>query len=85
MPKQDIKIHWSKKEEDLQFSWTGHTYDDEGNITREGGTKATAGLIAGHLGIIKCVYGNTLTEELEKRGYDLTTLKFSISRKETPK
>ena len=30
---------------------------------------------------VKGVHGTTLVEELEKRGFDLTTLRFSIERK----
>ena len=62
-----LRVRWSKRERDLMFAWDKHPPD-------------------GHL-----LYGafcraavdgeRSLVEDLEARGYDLTTLRFQIRRK----
>lgn len=71
----EIRIDWSKRENDLVFSWGG-----------EGATKATAGYLQGQLSYKHYDCNGRLTEpsiieELEARGYDITTLHISIKKK----
>lgn len=84
MAKRDLWAYWSKRERDIMFNWTGFTYDDDDNIVRKGGTKRDGRVLHDFFSHVKGSLGTTFIEELEKRGYDITTLKFSISKKENP-
>ena len=79
--KPDLYIRWSKRERALVYG---------------GGCKPTSGMLSGVFEMMtqEALYsgtldgddprrGKTLAQELERRGYDLTTLRFSI-RKVTP-
>lgn len=83
MAKPDLSVKWSKKEKDFLVDWTGHTYDEDNELVREGGTKKDGGLLWDHFDFTKGCLGTSLLEELEQRGYDLTTLKFSVSKKKS--
>lgn len=79
--KRDLWVVWSKKDRELTYNWTGHTYGPAAPRTtpaviREGGTKKDGMVLAEHLEHLKGVLGTSLVEELEQRGYDITTLKF---------
>lgn len=66
--KTELKVNWSKREGDLMFH-----YPDKKD-----------GMLV-HWAFTKNLSENTLSllVELEHRGYDLRTLKFSIKKKET--
>lgn len=81
MAKSDLSMKWSKRENDFLVDWTGHTYDEDNKLTREGGTKRDGAVLCHYFTDTLGCLGTTLIEELEERGYDLTTLKFSISKK----
>lgn len=73
------KVYWSKRERDL-------IYWKDGTIEMDDGTEMTASGATGHLlhhafDIVEVFEGKSLTKELEARGYDMTTLKFSIRKK----
>ena len=70
----DLRCYWSKKEEALLYSWSSY-----------GPGKQTSGVLAEHLENAKTLLGTTLVEELDKRGYDITSLRFSIKFKEDKK
>lgn len=61
-----LKIYWSKREKALLYN----------------GPKQTGGLLASLFEQHRNSDGRTLAQELDARGYDLTTLRFSIRRKE---
>lgn len=66
----EIKIGWNRREQDVGYAWGG-----------DGASKADGNLMMGVFGLTPMFTGKTLTAELEARGYDLTTLRFSIQRK----
>lgn len=66
----ELRMQWSKRENDLAFSWGG-----------EGACKADSNLLATALAMTPIAGGRTLRGQLEERGYDITTLRFSIRRK----
>lgn len=62
-----LLVRWSKRERDLLFAWDKHPPD-------------------GHLmhyafNVVPVHGGRSLAQELDERGYDLTTLRFQIRRK----
>lgn len=61
---------WNRRERDVGFAWGG-----------DGASKADANLVMGVFGLVPVFTGKTLNAELEARGYDLTTLRFSIKRR----
>lgn len=79
MPKRtkanSLRAHWSKKEKDIVFSWPDGPH-----------TKPDGHLLYGRFSIGPFNYDGKLDTafltELENRGYDLTTLRFSICKKE---
>ncbi len=62
---------WNARERDVGFAWGG-----------AGASKADGSLLYSFLAYLKGLHGKTFVEELEARGYDLTTLRFSIRQKE---
>lgn len=72
MSKPDLSVRWSKRERALLYD----------------GAKPTGGMLASFFERIESYDKKTLAAELEARGYDLTTLRFSlrfsIRRKVTP-
>ena len=64
-PKAELRVYWSRKERAL-------VYD---------GTKPTGGLLATFFEQVELYEKRTLAQELEARGYDLTTLRFQIRKK----
>lgn len=62
----DIAFRWSKRENDIQVKWAA-------------GCRATARYLMGR--IFGVGYSDDLLKELDQRGYDVTTLRFSINRK----
>ena len=81
----ELKLAWSKRERDLEIAWGG-----------EGAASWDGHLLHSHfcsrpvhprnmLDDIRNLPfdATTFTQELEKRGYDLKTLKFSIQKKKT--
>jgi len=67
----ELKAGWSLKERDIQFSWGQGVERSDGRILFDA------------FCFSKGTLGTTLVNELEKRGYDITTLKFSIMKKVT--
>jgi hypothetical protein len=66
-----LRAYWSKAEKDMMFYHPKKI--------------ANAKLLAHYFSCIKCNNGDgetTLIEELDKRGFDISTLKFSIAYKE---
>lgn len=75
--KRKLTVKWSKREKDLLINWPGH--------------KADGHLICGVFSTKKVEFDPiknrhetqlSVIEELEKRGYDITTLKFEVSLKD---
>jgi hypothetical protein len=66
--KPSLTVRWSRRERALLYD--GH--------------KPTGGLLAYYFEHVENYDKRTLSAELEARGYDLTTLRFSIRRKATP-
>ena len=60
-----LLITWSKKEKDLVFHYEDHAYNGQ--------------LLHCFVNVIE-YDGQTLRQALEERGYDITTLKFSIKK-----
>lgn len=67
-PKGDLTAFWNFKEDDIMFSWSKRPQDGH--------------MIYSAFSYVKGLNSKTFVEELESRGYDLTTLKFSIKYKE---
>lgn len=65
-----LRIRWSKREHDLMFHHDRHRPDGH--------------LMNYFFCFLKSGQERTFVEELEARGFDLTTLKFSILRKPEP-
>lgn len=66
----ELKATWSRREEDINFDWGG-----------SGAGKPDGHMLYGAICCVVLVGGKTLMQELEARGYDLTTLRFSIRQK----
>lgn len=75
-PGQQI-VRWGKADRhaqpDLAYAWGG-----------DGADKSDSRMLSTFFEDTKNHAGRTLREELERRGYDLTTLRFSIARKPKP-
>lgn len=56
---------------DIQYAWGGH-----------GAQKPDARVLCNAIEEAKVFDGRSLSQELERRGYDLTTLRFSIRMKD---
>lgn len=75
-PPPGLKVYWSKREKDI-------IYHHDGTVDMDDGTVLTASGATGHLlhyafDCVEVCEGRSLTAELKKRGYDMTTFKFSI-------
>lgn len=66
----ELKAYWNSRESDVDFAWGG-----------EGATKPDGGMLCHALCEQKGLYDRTLVQELEHRGFDISTLRFSIRRK----
>lgn len=64
-----IRLRWSKKERDVEVHW-------------DAGCQGTAGMVLTHFTHTPTLHNSTFVKELEQRGYDVTTLRFSIAKKE---
>jgi len=64
-----LTAYWDKRERDIVF---GSPCKPDGH------------LLYGALSFIEFSSGKTLLKELEDRGYDITTLQFSVKRKYKP-
>lgn len=69
-PKKVLRVRWSKRERALLY----HHPDSSSN----------GGMLAYYFEGMKWPGDKTLAQELEARGYDLKTLRFSIERKPEP-
>lgn len=69
-----LKVNWSKKENDFMIHYPRSC---DGNLIQD--------FLFGKRYAFNGIKEKDIREELEKRGYDLTTLKFSIKRKDSPK
>ncbi len=67
---QRLRVRWHKRERDLLYS-----FDD---------FKSNGGLLCHYFQGIRWPQDKTLAEELTARGYDLTTLRFTISKFPSP-
>lgn len=65
----ELKASWSKKEHDIIFEWGGAGADKS-----DGSWLNT--WLAYHKG-----FDDTFLNELDKRGFDITTLRISVKRK----
>lgn len=65
----ELKARWSKRERDVMMEWGG-----------SGADKSDGSWLNSWLSYHKGFDG-TLLEELEARGYDVTTLRISVKRK----
>lgn len=76
-----LSAYWSKKERDLMYSYPGSAVD--GRLVH-----SVMGCLRARLDYSQerptPVYDPSFVDELEKRGYDITTLRFSVMLKETP-
>jgi hypothetical protein len=66
----ELKMGWNRRERDIGVAWGG-----------DGASKADGNLMLGVFALLQCVTGKRLSDELAARGYDLTTLRFSIKQK----
>lgn len=66
----DLRVRWSRKTRDLMFAWEQDPSD--GHFLYGAFCRAPSG------------DERSLAQELEARGYDLTTLRFQIRRKAAP-
>lgn len=66
--KNSLWLLWSKKHKDIMYKWPNHKND--------------AIMLDTYFNYLKFHQCDTLLKELEKRGYDLTTIRFSIRKKE---
>jgi hypothetical protein len=65
----ELKVHWSKRAKDIMYSWGG-----------EGACRGDGNWLNSWLSYHKGFESNFL-QELENRGYDVTTLKISVKQK----
>lgn len=65
-----LAIEWSKREKDLMFFHDKHKPDGH--------------LLYNFFCHTKTSTGKTFVEELKERGFDITTLRFSVLRKSEP-
>lgn len=66
-PRGALVAWWNKRERDLSIAWDRFPPDGH--------------MLFGVLDFIAGPSGKTFRQELEDRGYDITTLRFSIERK----
>lgn len=64
-----LKAGWSKSQNDVMYAWG------------DGVSKSDAHLLHNFLTILQGFGAKTFLKELESRGYDIKTLKFSIEKK----
>lgn len=67
-----LKFGWSKKENDIIFAWGGN-----------GADKTDAAFLSSVL-TVRTLGNKTLQQDLIERGYDITTIKFSIQKVTNP-
>lgn len=79
-PRKRLRVRWSKKEKDLYYLWDA---DMQGKancaLLNTYFEHVTFDIHNVHGEVIK--KGKTLRQELEERGFDLTTLRFQIDKK----
>lgn len=68
-----LKMAWSKRNNDVMYAWGG-----------SGADKSDAALLHVVLTEHLKYFDNNFQQELIERGYDITTLKFSIQKKAQP-
>lgn len=68
-----LKVGWSKQEQDIVFAWGG-----------QGADKSDAGLLNVMLTSTPKCFDKSIQDELIARGYDITTIRFSIQKKVQP-
>lgn len=68
--KRQLKVKWSKREDDLEFHYPDHSANGQ-----------YLSYVLSHLK--KDSNGNSILQELDQRGYDIKTLKISIDKKDT--
>lgn len=66
----DLRVRWSRRERDLMFAYEQHPPDGH--------------LMYGAFCVTPVHGGRSLADELDARGYDLTTLRFQIRKKAVP-
>jgi hypothetical protein len=64
-----LRMGWSKREDDIVYAWGS------------GVDKTDAALLHGVMSIIASITDKTFIQELEYRGYDITTISFSIKKR----
>lgn len=77
-PETTLRIRWSKRENDVVYQYPGRKAD--GHLLHHyiaSPRPRVGGAVDG------VHFDPSLLEELEKRGYDLTTLSFSIKKKKS--
>lgn len=66
---KNVDVRWKRRDGALSYHW-------------EAGSKPTAMFVADCFENIRTYTGKTLVQELQDRGYDVTTLRFSIKKKQ---
>ena len=66
-----LKMGWSKREKDISYAWGG-----------DGASKNDATLLHAILTMPIKHFDKTFQQMLVERGYDITTIKFSIQKKQ---
>ncbi len=61
-----LKVWWSKRERDIMYDWDKHPSDGH--------------LLDNFFCYTQGLGGKTFVQELEDRGFDITTLRFTIER-----
>jgi hypothetical protein len=82
MKHKKLRYVWSKRERDFMIHYPTRSWDG-GLLHSFFSCDATDYLNENGQKYIKNLIGKHFLEELDKRGFDLTTLKFEISLKET--
>lgn len=76
-----LKAYWSKKEKSLVFYHPDFSHNGHLLYNVLAGPRPYQDLTGP---TPRIEYDNSFVEELQERGYDLTTLRFSICKKEPP-
>lgn len=80
VPRKRLRVRWDKRQGDLMYLWDADMHG-----------AANSGLVHSFLECVRddihnvhgqiIVPGKTLRQELEERGFDITTLRFQIDKK----
>ena len=74
-----VKMYWSKREKDLMFDWNSPASKSDSHLLHN--VLCNKRFLPSFLSPKEWQEEKSLIDELEERGYDITTLKFSIKKK----